>query len=106
MEKAPDKPAIIWEGEGIKEIGRRSDTNEIVIRIDPRYFRPTEVDQLIGDSSKARKKLGWTPEISFEKLIEEMIKNDKEIALKDSILENTVLDEIISKESFEPKSQI
>ena len=56
--KAPDKPAIIWEGEGIKEIGRRSDTNEIVIRIDPRYFRPTEVDQLIGDSSKARKKLG------------------------------------------------
>ena len=104
--KAPDKPAIIWEGEGIKEIGRRSDTNEIVIRIDPRYFRPTEVDQLIGDSSKARKKLGWTPEISFEKLIEEMIRNDKEIALKDSILENTVFDKTISKESFDPKSQI
>ena len=99
--KAPDKPAIIWEGEGIKEIGRRTDTNEIVIRIDPRYFRPTEVDQLIGDSSKARIKLGWTPEISFEKLIEEMIKNDKEIALKDSILKNTILDDTISKESFD-----
>ena len=50
-------PSIIWEGEGINEIGRRPDTNQIVIRIDPRYFRPTEVDILIGDPSKAKKGL-------------------------------------------------
>ena len=68
-----DKPAIIWEGEGINEVGRRVDTNEIVIRIDKKYFRPTEVDILIGDSSKALKKLNWKPKINLDQLIEEMI---------------------------------
>tara|TARA_B100000212_G_scaffold339971_1_gene319476 strand:- start:92 stop:1225 length:1134 start_codon:yes stop_codon:yes gene_type:complete len=77
---------IIWEGEGINELGRRADTNEIVIRIDPRYFRPTEVEQLLGDSSKAFKKLNWEPRITLEELIKEMIKVDKEEANKESIL--------------------
>ena len=63
------KKAIIWEGEGINEIGRRADTGEIVIRIDPRYFRPTEVDQLLGDPQKAFNKLGWKPSISLEIMI-------------------------------------
>ncbi len=79
-------PAIIWEGEGINEIGRRFDTNEIVIKIDKRYFRPTEVDQLLGDPSKAFKKLKWKPKISLEKLIHEMIIFENEEALKEKIL--------------------
>jgi len=78
---------INWEGKGINEIGRRADTNEIVVRIDKRYFRPSEVSQLMGDSSKAREKLGWKPKINLENLIEEMVNNDlkeseKEILLK------------------------
>jgi len=77
---------IIWENEGINEVGKRADTNEIVIRIDPRYFRPTEVDQLLGDASKARNKLGWQTKISLEKLVEEMIENDIKIAEKDLYL--------------------
>ena len=57
---------IVWENKGLNEVGRRADNNEIVIRIDSRYFRPTEVDELLGDASKARKKLGWSPSISLE----------------------------------------
>ena len=57
----PKKPAIIWEGKGLEEVGIRADTNQVVIRIDKKYFRPTEVDQLLGDPAKARKKLGWSP---------------------------------------------
>ncbi len=78
--------AIIWEGEGLNEIGMRADTGSIVIRIDKRYFRPTEVDQLMGKSNKAFKKLGWEPKTSLIELISEMIANDKEEALKESIL--------------------
>ena len=52
---------IVWEGNGTNEVGRREDTGEIVIKIDPRYYRPTEVDELLGDSSKAKKILGWQP---------------------------------------------
>ena len=81
-------PAIIWEGDGENEIGRRFDTNEIVIKIDKRYFRPTEVDQLLGDPSKAFKKLKWEPKISLEELIHEMIIFENEEALKEKILKN------------------
>ena len=80
------QPGIIWEGIGIEEIGRRADTNEIVIRIDSRYFRPTEVDELLGDSNKAKIKLGWTPKTSLEELIGEMIAKDKEEANKKMLL--------------------
>ena len=55
------EPPIRWEGKGINEVGIRADTNKIVVRVDPRYFRPTEVEQLKGDPTKAYKKLGWTP---------------------------------------------
>jgi len=77
---------IIWEGEGVNEIGRRADTNEIVIRVDPRYFRPTEVDELRGDYKKGFNKLGWVPEISLEEMIEEMIIWDKNKASEESML--------------------
>ena len=74
---------IIWEGEGINEIGRRADNKEIVIRIDPKYYRPTEVDELIGDASKARKLLNWEPKISLEEIISEMVKEDLEKTVYD-----------------------
>ena len=78
--------SIIWEGEKADEIGLRADTKEIVIKIDPRYYRPTEVNQLVGDSSKALIKLGWKPKLSLEELIKEMIKNDLQDAERESLL--------------------
>tara|TARA_B100001248_G_scaffold250935_1_gene225533 strand:- start:49 stop:1167 length:1119 start_codon:yes stop_codon:yes gene_type:complete len=89
---------IIWEGEGLNEIGKRADNGEIVIRIDPRYFRPTEVDELLGDSTKARKKLNWQPKISTEELISEMIDEDCKESKKESILKNKGFPVHVSKE--------
>ena len=77
---------IIWEGEGINEIGRRADTNEIVIKIDEKYFRPCEVNSLLGDSSKASKKLGWKPKTTLEELVSDMIKSDKKLAEREALL--------------------
>ena len=77
---------IIWEGEGLEEVGRRVDTSEVVVRIDPRYFRATEVDYLLGDPLKARDKLGWEPQTSLEELIKEMILNDIKEAKKEKKL--------------------
>ena len=77
---------IEWEGEGLKEIGIRKDNKSIVIRVDSRYFRPTEVNSLLGDSKKAREKLGWEPKINLETLIAEMISHDLEIANKESLI--------------------
>ena len=70
---------IFWENKGINEIGRRSDTGQIVIKIDPRYYRPTEVKELLGDSSKAEKILGWKPKITLEQLVEEMVMAEKRL---------------------------
>ena len=88
--KDDNELAIKWEGEGINEIGKRTDTNQIVIRIDPRYFRPTEVDQLMGDAKKAHKELGWIPNIDLSTLISEMIENDKMLANKESNEKNKI----------------
>mgnify|MGYP001231235211 CR=1 FL=1 len=79
-------PAIIWEGEGINEVGRRADTNKVVIRIDPKFFRPSEVDLLLGDPSKASLKLGWKPKTHLKELISEMIKSDMDDAQREFIL--------------------
>ena len=85
--KGIDK-SIIWEGEGINEIGRRADNGEVVVKVDARYFRPTEVEELLGDSSKAKQKLGWEPKIPLENLIEEMINEDLKIAQNELLLKN------------------
>ncbi len=77
---------IVWKGKGVDEVGIRSDNGEIVIKIDARYYRPTEVESLLGDSTKAKEKLNWVPETTLEELISEMIENDKEIAQKDAFL--------------------
>ena len=67
----------------------RYDTREVVIRVDPRYFRPTEVDVLLGESRKAREKLGWKNKISLEEMIKEMILFDKGEAKKEYILKKS-----------------
>ena len=67
---------IIWKNKGLKEIGIEKNTNRIIIKIDKKYFRETEVDNLIGDYSKAKTKLKWKPKYSFEKLVDDMIKNE------------------------------
>ena len=79
---------ILWENKGLNEIGIRQDTGQTVIKIDPRYFRPTEVNELLGDASKARKKLGWVSKTSLEDLIGEMVEFDKKEASKESLLKN------------------
>ena len=78
--------SIIWEGEGLDEIGRREDTNAIVIRIDKKYFRPNEVSNLLGDPSLAKNKLGWVPKTTLEDLVAEMVKVDMEEAQKELLL--------------------
>ena len=83
---------IIWEGEGVDEIGRREDTNAVVIKIDKRYFRPTEVANLIGDAKLAKDKLGWKPKITLEEIVAEMVKVDKEQALKEKFLKESGFD--------------
>ena len=83
---------IAWEGSGIDEIGRVAEalesdgpqSGDVIVRIDPRYFRPTEVESLLGDASKAKKELGWQPKISFAELVKEMVKEDLEIAQRDA----------------------
>jgi GDPmannose 4,6-dehydratase len=68
--------ALIWQGTGVDEKGLDSATGKIRVEVDPRYFRPTEVDMLIGDASKAKAKLGWTATTSFEDLVTEMVQAD------------------------------
>jgi GDPmannose 4,6-dehydratase len=79
-------PAIQWDGTGLEEVGRRADTGALVVRIDPRYFRPAEVETLLGDPSKAKDKLGWTPTTTLEELVAEMVATDKEEAAKEALL--------------------
>ena len=86
--KSENTDAIEWEGEGLNEVGRRADNQEIVIRIDPKYFRPTEADTLLGDPTKAKVELGWEPVTSLEEMINEMINEDLKIAKKDQYLLN------------------
>ena len=78
--------SIIWEGEGLDEVGYRADNGKPVIRIDKRYFRPAEVQSLLGDPSKAKNKLGWEPKTNLEELISEMIDHDREESLKETFL--------------------
>jgi GDPmannose 4,6-dehydratase len=77
---------IEWTGQGLQEIGKRADTSDVVVRIDPRYFRPAEVETLLGDPTKAREKLGWTPTTTLEELVSEMVAADMEEAAKEATL--------------------
>ena len=75
---------IKWEGEGLNEVGYDRSTDRVIIRIDPRYLRPTEVDTLLGDPTKARERLGWEPKTSFRELVKEMIRKDLAEAEKEN----------------------
>ena len=80
--------SIIWEGEGLNEVGIRPNDGKIVVRIDKNYFRPSEVDSLLGDASKAFKILNWKPSISLEELVSDMIESDQKDARKESFLKS------------------
>lgn len=76
---------ISWSGKGVDEVGVDVDGNAIV-KVDPRYFRPTEVETLLGDPTKAKEKLGWEPSTSFETLVKEMIREDLKAAERDELV--------------------
>ncbi|XP_015907255.2 GDP-mannose 4,6 dehydratase [Parasteatoda tepidariorum] len=73
---------IVWEGEGLEEVGKEKESGVVRVRVNARYFRPTEVDYLLGDASKAKQKIGWKPRISFEQLVHEMLDSDIELMKK------------------------
>jgi GDPmannose 4,6-dehydratase len=70
---------LVWEGEGVEEKGRDATSGRLIAEIDPKYYRPSEVDVLLGDASKAHRKLGWEPAVSFDALVEIMMKADLEL---------------------------
>ncbi len=76
---------VTWQGQGVDEVGINAATGTPIIRIDPRYFRPTEVETLLGDPTKAKKKLGWTPTTTVEELCQEMMVADLEEARQETI---------------------
>jgi GDPmannose 4,6-dehydratase len=76
---------VSWQGSGIDEIGLDNASGRRIVAIDPNYYRPTEVDSLLGDASKAHQKLGWKPRITFQEMIAEMVRYDLEEAQKDQL---------------------
>ena len=78
--------AIRWEGTGLGERGYDSETGDLIVSVDSRYFRPTEVDSLLGDPTKARDKLGWKPKITFKEMVHEMMENEINVAKRDSLV--------------------
>jgi GDPmannose 4,6-dehydratase len=77
--------AIEWRGAGVEEKGY-DQTGKLIVSVDPRYFRPTEVETLLGDASKARKNLGWTPTVTFRDLVSEMVREDLKAAERDELV--------------------
>jgi GDPmannose 4,6-dehydratase len=76
-----------WRGSKLDEHAVDADTGRTVVRVDPRYFRPAEVDTLLGDASKARSQLGWMPEVGFAELVREMVESDWRLAQRDALVE-------------------
>ncbi|MBI9102582.1 MAG: GDP-mannose 4,6-dehydratase [Spirochaetales bacterium] len=77
-----------WSGEGVNEKGCNKSTGEILVEVDPKYFRPNEVELLIGDPSKAKEKLGWEPEVNLKELVSMMVKSDLEDAKRELYLKD------------------
>jgi GDPmannose 4,6-dehydratase len=77
---------IEWQGQGVDEVGLDAVTGKTLIRVDPRYFRPTEVETLLGDPTKAKEKLGWVAEVTFPELVADMVKSDLELAKRDAMV--------------------
>lgn len=79
---------IRWEGEGVDEKGYDVESGELMVAVDPRYFRPTEVESLLGDPTKAKEKLGWVPKITLEEMVHEMMENDLMLARRDELVKS------------------
>jgi len=77
--------SLIWEGEGIEEKGINVETGDVLVEVDPRYFRPTEVETLLGDPAKAKEKLGWEAKIPLHDMVSEMVREDLKIAERDEL---------------------
>jgi GDPmannose 4,6-dehydratase len=77
---------VRWEGQGVDEKGYNTETGKCIVAIDPRYFRPTEVETLLGDASKAKRQLGWSPQTSFSDLVSEMMREDLKLAERDELV--------------------
>jgi GDPmannose 4,6-dehydratase len=77
---------IEWQGDGVQEVGIDTKSGRKLVQVDPRYFRPAEVDTLLGDATKARQKLGWTADVSFPELVAEMIESDLALAKRDAMV--------------------
>lgn len=80
------KMEIEWRGRGVEEHGVDARTGRTIVKVDPHYFRPSEVDTLLGDATKARAKLGWRPEHSFSDLVDEMVREDLQLAKRDAMI--------------------
>ena len=78
--------SIRWEGNGVDEKGYDEESGNLVVAVDSNYFRPTEVETLLGDPTKAKQKLKWEPKITFEEMIHEMMESDINIAKRDSLV--------------------
>ena len=74
---------VEFEGEGVNEVGKDKATGKVVVSVNPKFFRPAEVELLIGNPAKAEEKLGWKREISFQELVERMVKNDLALVEKE-----------------------
>ena len=79
---------ILWEGEGVNEKVVDTKSGKVIVAVDPRYFRPTEVETLLGDPTKAKEKLGWVPKTTFEEMVKEMVIADLNDAEKDQLCQN------------------
>jgi len=77
---------IRWEGEGKEEKGYDQETGQLIVSVDSRYFRPTEVETLLGNPTKAKRKLGWEPKITLEQIVHEMMESDLNIAKRDELI--------------------
>lgn len=75
---------VAWEGTGVEEVGKNVKSGETLVAVDPRYFRPTEVDLLLGDASKAKRLLGWAPSTSFAQMVTEMVKADFDLVAREA----------------------
>lgn len=97
---------ITWQGKGEEEVGIDAITNKILVEVDPEYYRPTEVDILIGDPSKARRKLGWEPKVRLEELVKMMVKSDEEEVLKSYPAEKLASSQETEKDSVKSELDI
>ncbi|MEL7303528.1 MAG: GDP-mannose 4,6-dehydratase [Pseudomonadota bacterium] len=92
---------IVWSGEGVDEIGRCAKSDRTLVSIDPAYFRPTEVDLLLGDPTKAREKLGWRHETPFETLVDEMVDFDRKLAELDETTGEQAYQDLLAAHVFQ-----